>query len=121
MRVKENKIREHRIKTKATVDTYGSEERALGWHCYLEDTLDFPFYARCTITRKISPLVKGEVVKIIGMAPENDCMHEIFVIVSFDGRSMAVPLSQLKPLRASLKIREAVGDWHYWVVRGYEF
>ena len=83
--------------------------------------LTFPFYARCIAKRKGSPLVKGEIVKITGMAPEEYCMHEIFIIINLDGRSMAIPLSQIKPVRVLPKISQAVADWRYWVTRGYKF
>ena len=41
------------------VDAYGPEERAIGWYCYLENTLDFPFTAQCTGAWAISPLGKA--------------------------------------------------------------
>jgi hypothetical protein len=39
--------REERIKMEIIVDTYSAEEQAMGWYAYLDDTLDFPFEARC--------------------------------------------------------------------------
>jgi len=35
-RLKENKAHERRIEMEAVVDTYNSEERAMGWFYYLE-------------------------------------------------------------------------------------
>ena len=46
--------------------------------------------------RVISPLQAGDKVEVIGMAPESDCQHEIFVIIQWEGRTLGVPLSQLK-------------------------
>ena len=37
-RVRENKARERRIEMEAVVDAYNSEERAMGWFYYLEET-----------------------------------------------------------------------------------
>ncbi len=39
--------REERITMEIIVDAYGAEEQAIGWYSYLEDTLHFPFTARC--------------------------------------------------------------------------
>jgi Calcium binding len=63
----------------------------------------------------------GEEVTVLGMAPGEECESEMFVRVRWSGRSLAVPLAQLKPLAADPAIKEAVGDWHYWLDRGYEF
>jgi len=32
---------------------------------------------------------------------------------------MAVPLSQLSATDPDESTKEAIGDWHYWVSRGY--
>jgi hypothetical protein len=54
------------------------------------------------------------------MAPEDECLHEMFVIVQWEERDLAVPLSQLKPTSMVDKgTREAVEDWHYWIEQGY--
>jgi hypothetical protein len=71
--------RERRIEQEIVVDAYTSDERAIGWHCYLDDKLGFPFKAKCIAAREISPLKKGEVVEVLGMAPADDCMREMFV------------------------------------------
>ena len=53
--------------------------------------------------------------------PDDDCTHEMFVMVKWSTQKLAVPLSQIEPVEADEKTREAVEDWHYWVARGYEF
>ena len=116
-----NRIREHRIEQEIVVDAYGPEERAMGWHCYLDDKLRFPFQAKCNAVRGISTLKKGEEVEVLGMAPEDDCMKEIFVLVGFAGRKLGVPLVQLDPVKPDKATREAVEDWRYWVAMGYVF
>lgn len=119
-----NRAREHRIEQDIVADAYTEEERALGWYCYLEDKLEFPFAARCVAARKGSPLKVGETVEVTGMAPEDDCMRSMHVLVrlpSIPKRTFAVRLDQLQPLKVSVSTREAVADWRYWVVRGYVF
>jgi len=54
------------------------------------------------------------------MAPEEECEHEMFVLTHWEGRSLAVPLSQLEGAGVAEETRQAIGDWHYWVARGYE-
>ena len=51
-----NRVRERRIEQKIVVDAYTSEERAIGWHCYLDEKLRFPFKAKCIAVREILPL-----------------------------------------------------------------
>jgi len=120
-RVRENKARERRIEMQAVVDAYNESERAMGWYYYLEDRLKFPFKARCKSKRAVSPLRIGEEVNVLAMAPEEECESEMLVRVRWHGRSVAVPLSQLKPLGADATTSQAVGDWHYWLARGYQF
>lgn len=55
------------------------------------------------------------------MVREDDCMREVFMLIQFAGHKLSVPLSQLEPLEAGHETREAMEDWRYWVVMGYEF
>jgi hypothetical protein len=120
-RVKKDEEREHRIAMEAIVDAYGSEEQALGWYYYLDAKITFPFTARCVEERRISPLRVGEQVMVVGMAPEDDCMGEMFVELEWLDRSFGVPFAQLEPLDMDELTEEAVADWHYWVKRGHQF
>lgn len=113
--------REARIQDEIVVDAYGAEERAMGWYCYLEGQLEFPFIASCVTKRAISPLQIGDEVDVVGMAGEEECQREIFVTMPWQRDSLAVPLMQLKVVDASEQTEEAVADWHYWVERGYLF
>lgn len=112
--------REERIVMEIIVDAYGPEEQALGWYYYLDDKLAFPFAVRCAERRRISPLQIDEIVQVTGMAPEDDCMHDMFVMVAWQGRELGVTLAQLQPINVDSDTAEAVGDWHYWVAQGYE-
>jgi hypothetical protein len=112
--------REQRIEMEIIVDAYGPEEQALGWYYWLEGQLHFPFGARCIAERRISPLRKGEEVEVIGMAEEGECEHEMFVLISWQGRTLGVPLAQLEGIGVDEQAREAIDDWHYWVDRGYK-
>lgn len=116
-----NRTREHRITYEIVVDAYTPEERAIGWHCYLDDKLRFPFKATCIAAREISPLKKGEEVEVLGMAPSDDCMKEMFAIAGFAGRRLGVPLVQLDPVKPDRATREAAEDWRYWLAMGYGF
>jgi hypothetical protein len=119
---KKDAKREKRIESEIVVDAYDSDERAMGWYGYLEEKLSSSFTATCIAERAISPLCKGDKVEIYGMAPEDECRHEIFVETKWAPRNLAIPLSQIKPISdTEEEIREAVADWHYWVKQGYEF
>jgi hypothetical protein len=118
---KKDPKRERRITMEIIVDAYGPEEQAMGWYYYLEEKLQFPFTATCIAERAISSLCKGDKVEVLEMAPERECQHEMFVGIRGERRPLGVPLSQLKPISHTDKeTKEAVADWHYWVVQGYE-
>ncbi|MHC4329779.1 MAG: calcium-binding protein [Planctomycetota bacterium] len=120
VKLTKNNERENRISEEIIVDAYGPEEQAMGWYYYLEDRLGFPFLATCIAERATSPLRKGDEVEIVSMAPEEECQHEMFVETRWERRTLAVPLSQLKPItEANEDTAEAIEDWHYWVGQGY--
>jgi hypothetical protein len=84
------------------------------------DKLHTPFTARCIRERAISPLRIGEEVEIVGMAPEVECRHQMFVETPWEHkRTLAVPLSRLQVVHRDQETRRAVEDWHYWVEMGY--
>jgi len=116
-----DEAREERIIMEIIVDAYGGEEQALGWYSYLEGTLQCPFLAHCTAERATSPLHVGDEVEVIGLAPEEECRHEMFVAIRWERRTLAVPLSQLAAIATDAATQQAIADWHYWVKRGYEF
>src|SRR5215469_78073 len=114
-------IREDRIQNEVIVDAYGAEERAMGWYYYLENQLQFPFQARCSAANIVSPLSKGETVEVLRMAPEKSCSAEMLVFIRWQGRKLAVPLSQLAAIDVDQSTADAISDWHYWVAQGYLF
>ena len=120
-RTPKDEEREERISNEAVVDAYGPEEQALGWYYHLEMKMLFPFRARCSVERLISPLRLGDKVEVTGMAPEEECEREMFVLTRWRGRDLAVPLAQLEGIGVDEETQEAIEDWHYWVARGYEF
>jgi hypothetical protein len=114
-------IREDRIHDEAIVDAYGPEEQAMGWYYYLENKIRFPFPARCIVSKTVSPLKKGETVEVRRLAPEDDCNTDMLVLIRWQGRKLAVPLSQLAAIDPDESTEEAIADWHYWVSQGYLF
>jgi hypothetical protein len=116
-RPKKDPAREDRIDNEAIVDAR-PEEQAMSWYYYLKGKLSFPFQARCITTKAVSPLRKGETVEVIRMAAEDACEHDMLVQIRWQGRRMAVPLSQLEAIGADELSQEAIGDWHYWVAQG---
>jgi hypothetical protein len=116
-----DETREERIHSEILADAYGPEEQASSWYSYLEGTLSFPFLARCVVERAISPRRAGDEVEIVGLGPELECRHELFVLTPWNpGRTLAIPLSQLAGLDTDEQTGEAIEDWQYGVRRGYE-
>jgi hypothetical protein len=121
VKIKENKLREDKITNEIIVDAYDSEERIMGWHTYLDDTLQFPFKAKCIKEIVISPLQKNEKITVLKMADMDSCGNNMFVIVEWQNRQFGVPLEQILPINSDEETLEAVKDWQYWVERGYQF
>jgi len=117
-RPRRDSVREDRIYNEAIVDAR-PEEQAMSWYCYLEGKISFPFRARCVAVHAFSPLRKGETVEVSHMAVEDACEHDMFVQIRWQGRKMAVPLSQLDAIDPDESTQEAIDDWHYWVAQGY--
>jgi hypothetical protein len=120
-KIKEDKSRENRITNEIVVDAYDTEERKMGWQVHLEETLQFPFTARCIKEIQISPLKKGEKITALEMADSDRYRNNMFVIIEWAGRQLGIPLEQILPIDSDEETLEAVKDWHYWVARGYEF
>lgn len=119
--IPEQPDREDRILLEIVVDAYDESERAMGWYYYLQDRLKVPFTAQCRIKRSVSPLKVGQTVQVIGMAEEDECMSEIFVLIAWEDSELAVPLEQLECQSADDATCQAVADWHYWLARGYGY
>ena len=96
-RPKRDPEREDRIHNEAIVDA-GPDEQAMSWYYYLEGKIRFPFRARCVAANAVSPLRKGETVEVLRMAMEDACEHDMLVQIRWQGRKMAVPLSQLNAI-----------------------
>jgi hypothetical protein len=119
--IKKNKERERRIDMEIIVDAYDEVERAMGWYYYLQDGLKFPFKARCIQKRPTSPLKIGDIVEVIGMGKENDCIYDMLVNIQWHDDVLSVPLSQLEGIKPNKKNKQIMGDWQYWIKRGYQF
>lgn len=118
-----DEAREHRIAMEIVVDASDEQERAMGWYYHLESALDFPFRGRVVRERSVSPLRKSETVDVIGLPPEDECWHEVFVTIRWKGkkRGLAVPLAQIEVIDGSDATKQAVEDWHYWIASGYQY
>ncbi|MDR3147887.1 MAG: calcium-binding protein [Treponema sp.] len=121
MAAKKNKLREDRIMNEIIVDANGTEECVMGWYTYLNDTLRFPFKAKCIKENTISPLQKNEKITALEMADLDSYGNNMLVIVEWQNRQFGVPLEQILPVDSDEETVEAVKDWHYWVERGYQF
>jgi hypothetical protein len=93
----------------------------MGWCCYLDEKMRFPFQAKCIVPKLVSPLRKDEIVEVFRMAPEDVCTTEMLVPIRWQGRTMAAPLSQLAGIEVDASTAEAIADWHYGVNQGYCF
>jgi len=105
--------RQERIKMEIIVDAYNRDEQAIYWSAYLNDTLDFPFEARCIEEHEVSPLEEGETVRVVRKPNTEPSLRQQFVTVEWMDRELGVPLEQLEPNDASDDTQQAIADWHY--------
>ncbi|MEB3294993.1 MAG: calcium-binding protein [Synechococcales bacterium] len=120
-RTKKDEAREERIVMEAIVDAYGAEEQAMGWYYYLDDRITFPFEAQCIAERRTSMLQLNDKITVLSMADEDECLHEMQVLIHYQKRDLVIPLAQIEGIDVDEDTEEAIGDWHYWVAQGYEF
>ena len=116
-----NAAREQRIVMEIIVDAHDSEEQALSWYYYLEDMISFPFSAECIAIDKHTPLKLRERITVTQMSGESHCRYDMYVDISWQGKVLAIPLIQIRPLDVDGDTSEAIDDWHYWKKQGYEF
>jgi hypothetical protein len=69
----------------------------------------------------ISPLRKGEKIRVTALASTQACVHQIVVRGQWGGRSLGVPLAQLKLVGTDKATAQAIADWHYWVAHENDF
>ena len=121
---KRDEAREERITMEIIVDCYNEHEAWSGWWCYLEGKLACPFEAECIRERRTSPLKVGERVTVTGMIDDDeaaDSLGEMQVENNWQGRTLGVPLAQLRGVGVNDETAEAIADWHYWIARGRQF
>ncbi|MBE9049227.1 calcium-binding protein [Nostocales cyanobacterium LEGE 11386] len=123
--VERDENREHRIETEIIVDAEDKEERAMGWYYYLDDTLNVPFMATLKKKSRKTSTVEEKQVEVLGMAPDDECLKDMFVEVVYpDGKDedvFSAKLSDIVAIDTDSDTKEAIADWHYWIARGYKF
>ena len=91
----------------------------LGWYCYLEQTLEFPFEAMWNTGKHAQ-----QPVEVLGMADEDDCTTDMLVTVKCQEGTLAdelgVPLTKISALAENSTRKNAIEDWQYWLNQGGE-
>ncbi|WP_066376844.1 calcium-binding protein [Anabaena sp. CA = ATCC 33047] len=123
--VERDETRENRIATEILVDAEDKEDRAMGWYYYLDDTLDFPFMAKWKKKSRKTSTIEEKPVEVLGMAPEDDCLKDMYVEVAYIGGKdddvYSAKLSDIEAIDVDAETQEAIADWMYWLARGYKF
>lgn len=120
-RIERDEEIEDRIAFDVVVDANGPDEVVTGWYYYVGENASFPFKAQCIEEKRGSPLKLTESVEVTDIASYENCEGAIHVLVKLMDRTFSVPLAQLKPIDVDDETAQIVGDWHYWVGRGYTF
>jgi hypothetical protein len=94
---------------------------AIGWLLLSGRQDPLPVQGKVRHFQSNLPLRRGESVDVLGLAPEDTCSSDMLVLIRWQGRNMAVPLSQLTTINPDESTCEAIKDWHYWVAQGYCF
>jgi hypothetical protein len=112
---------EERIEMEIVVDAYNEWERAMGWACYLQQQMTFPFKAKCIKTKNISPLSVGEIVEVTDIDSSARCEEDMFAKIRWQNKEFCVPLIQLEGIDIDQRTKQGMDDWNYWVDQGYDF
>jgi hypothetical protein len=62
------------------------------------------------VNRIMFEIRKGETVEVLRLAPEDACSADMLVLILWQGRTMAVPLSQLTAVDLDDATAEAIAD-----------
>ncbi|MBD2345805.1 calcium-binding protein [Anabaena subtropica] len=123
--VERDETREQRIETEIVVDAEDKEDRAMGWYYYLDDTLEFPFMGKWKKKSRKTSAIEEKAVEVLGMAPEDDCLKDMYVEVAYIGGKEddihSAKLSEIEAIDVDDETQEAIADWLYWLGRGYKF
>ena len=122
--LKRDEEREERITMEIVVDCYDEHEAWSGWWCFLDGKLACPFEAECICERRTSPLKMGERGAVTGMLDDDeaaDSLGAMQVEIEWQGRTLGVPLAQLRGVGVNNETAEAIADWHYWIAQGRQF
>jgi hypothetical protein len=87
--------REQRITMEIVVDAYTPQEQVMGGYYSREDGCASRLWPGAS-PGGLSPLCVGDEVEVVGAAPEEECQHELFVLIRWERRGLAVPLAQLE-------------------------
>jgi hypothetical protein len=125
-KVEKDPIREKRIDYEIVVDAYSREERAMGWYYYLADNLIFPFFANWQKKNWKTAETEVKKIKVLCMADEEECMSEMSVLAAYtddpdETDVFSVSLAKIQAIDVDQLTQDALGDWAYWLARGYEF
>jgi hypothetical protein len=61
----------------------------------------------------ISPLEPGDEAEVVGIAPDKECQHEMFLLIRWRPHPLAVPLMLLEGIQVDEETQQAIEDWHY--------
>ena len=106
-------IRENRIDYEIVVDAYDESERAMGWYCYLQDKITFPFLAKWKKKAKKTGLITEKEVEVLGMASEEDRESNIYVELAYTGEqddTFIANLSDIEAINLDPDTKEAIAD-----------
>jgi hypothetical protein len=89
----------------------------MSWYYYLESRSGSRSGKMCCREGCLAAQ-EGETAEVVRMAAEDVCEHDMLVQIRWQGRKLAVPLSQLAAIDPDESTQQAIGDWHYWVSQG---
>jgi hypothetical protein len=108
------------IEDEIVVDAYGDDEVSMGWHCFMSETLEFPYKAIATI-KKRNGTTEECTVDVVEDATDGNRFkcQAYYVNVDYEGVLMKMEVADLKPINASDETIKAITVWKYWLEKGY--
>jgi hypothetical protein len=109
-----DEAREHRIDYEVIVDCYDDYEVNMGWYCYFEEGLKFPFDATVQLALR-GGKTEEKAVKIVELKSGNeDRPLKLGIVEGTSERVQYISPEAIISVKTTDENLEVLNDWLYW-------
>jgi len=109
---------QYRIDYEIIVDCYDEIEINMGWFCFFEETLTFPFKATALL-KKLDGSPENKEVKITGLASDEEGFtgQDFNLEMEIGEYLYPIAYSKLSNIKGSDENLEAFQIWNFWIAK----